>query len=110
MRAGDLRHRVLLQRAEPGQDPESGAIVDRWVDVASVWAAIEYLSARDFIAAQAAQSQVVARIVIRFRSDVVDTMRILHGTKIYAIAGVLPDKETGREYLTLPCSQGVTRG
>ena len=34
-------------------------------------------------------------------------MRIDHGGKIYNILGVLSDKESGMDYLTLPCSEVV---
>ncbi|MWK58713.1 phage head closure protein [Pseudomonas otitidis] len=111
MEAGRLRHRVAFQQLLDQQDPQSGDPVKAWV---TVWdrvpAAIEPLSARDFIAAKAAQSEVSARITIRYRPGVSSSMRILHGTKVYAIAGVLPDPKSGREYLTLPVSEGVRDG
>jgi head-tail adaptor len=53
------------------------------------------------------QSQVSARITIRQRSGITAAMRVVHGSKVYQIEGVLPDKESGLEYLTLPCSEGV---
>ena len=37
-------------------------------------------------------------------------MRVVHGSKVYNIAGVLPDAGSGREYLTLACSEGVNDG
>jgi SPP1 family predicted phage head-tail adaptor len=110
MRAGDLRHRVELQRAVFTQDPVSGEMIPAWALVAEVYASIEALSARDFIAAAAVQSRITARIVIRYRPDVDATMRILHRTKIYKIEGVLADPKSGIDYLTLPCSEGVNDG
>lgn len=104
-----LRHRVTLQKFTQTRD-EMGAVVETWVDVATVWASIEPLSAREFIAAQSAQSEVSARIVIRYREGVMAKMRILHGSRIYNIEGVLPDPRSGREYLTLPVSEGVNDG
>ncbi len=77
---------------------------------ARVWAGIEPLSARDFIAAQAVQSEVTARIVIRYREGVTAAMRIKHAGRLYTIHGVLPDAKSGREYLTLPVSEGVNDG
>jgi SPP1 family predicted phage head-tail adaptor len=110
MRAGKLRHHVTLQRAEYSQDPESGEVLASWVDVDKVWAAVEPLSAREFIAAAAGQSEVAARIVIRYRPGVTSAMRMLHRGKVYNIQGVLADMESGRDYLTLPCSEGVNDG
>lgn len=110
MRAGHLRHRVTLQRPGLSQDPQTGEPVPGWQDVALVWASIEPLSAREFIAAQAGQSEITARIVIRHRAGVLPTMRVVHGGKVYNIHGVLPDMRSGREYLTLPVSEGVSDG
>ena len=74
--------------------------------------AIEPLSARAFIAAQAAQSEVTGQLVMRYRPSlqVDSTMRIRHGGKIYNIEGVLPDNESGREHITLPYSEGLNDG
>lgn len=112
--AGRLRHRVKIQSKTETQD-SNGDIEISWATVASVWAAIEPLSAREFIAASANQSQVVARIIIRYREDVTALMRIVHSRPgksdvIYGIAGVLPDMDSGLEWLTLPVTTGVNDG
>lgn len=104
--AGKLRHRVTLQRLLRYIDT-AGDTAEDWTTFATVWAAIEPLSAREFVGSQAMQSQVALRVTIRYLDGVVATMRLLHGAKVYVIEGVLPDKESGLEYLTLPCSQGV---
>ncbi len=105
-----LRHPVELQSKQQTQDAMTGEMVASWSKVATLWAAVEPLSAREFIAAQAGQSQVTARIVIRYRADVDATMRIVCRGKIYNIHGVLPDMDSGLEYLTLPVSEGVNDG
>jgi len=111
MRAGDLRHRIQFQRLVVGVDPETQEpLPETWVDVASVWAAIEPLSGREFIAAKAVQSEVVGRIIIRKRSDIKAAMRGLYRGQVYNIQGVLPDPKSGLDYLTLPYSEGVNDG
>jgi SPP1 family predicted phage head-tail adaptor len=113
MSASKLRHRIAIQSRVNVQDPVTGEITPTWTTVAgmeSVPAAIEPLSARDFIAAQAAQSEIVARITIRYRDGLNASMRILHKGKIYNPAGWLPDADSGLEYLTAPVSQGVNNG
>jgi len=110
MRAGKLRHKVTIQAPGLTQDPVTGEMLPGWTDLASVWASIEPLSARDFIAAQANQSEITARIVIRYREGILPTMRILHRGKVYAIQGALPDAHSGLEYITLPVSEGVSDG
>lgn len=108
--AGKLRHRITIQAPGLTQDPVTGEMLPGWTEFASVWASIEPLSARDFIAAQSGQSEISARIVIRYRPGVLPTMRIIHRSKVYAIQGVLPDADSGLEYLTLPVSEGVKDG
>ncbi|WP_420492557.1 phage head closure protein [Azorhizophilus paspali] len=111
MAAGRLRHRVDIQARQQTQDPFTGEIIDNWVTIwPSVPAAVEPLSAREFIAAQAVQSEVSARITIRYRDGLDASMRIVHRGKIYNPAGWLSDKESGLEYLSAPVSQGVNQG
>lgn len=106
--AGKLRHRVSIQEQTWALD-SNGARVLTWVQVAEVWAAVEPLSARESIQSAATQSRVVARITIRTR-DISPTMRIIHRGQAYNIHGVLPDKNSGLEYLTLPVEVGVNDG
>lgn len=110
MQAGKLRHRVTIQGPVMVQNSETGAVNKTWLDVATVWAEVSPLSAREFIAAQASQGEITTRITIRFRTGITRKHRILFRGGIYNIEGVLPDPVSGREYLTLPCSEGLNDG
>lgn len=110
MQAGRLRHRVLLQRTVKAQSPVTGGITEIWVDVATIRAEIVPSSAREFVAAMATQNEVTTRITVRYRTEISNKDRIVFRGKIYNIEGVLPDAVSGREYLTLPCSEGVNDG
>ncbi|MNL44188.1 Phage head-tail joining protein [compost metagenome] len=94
------------------QDDETGEVLDGWVTLwDKVPASVEPLSARDLIAAQAGQSEVSARMVIRYRAGVLPSMRILHRGNVYNIQGPpLPDPDSGLEYLTLLVAAGVNDG
>lgn len=87
----------------------SGARTLTWQPVAEVWAAVEPLSAKEFIQSAATQSRVVARITIRARA-IDASMRILFRGQAYNIHGVLPDKDSGLEYITMPVEVGVNDG
>jgi SPP1 family predicted phage head-tail adaptor len=113
--AGRLRHRVKIQRRVDEQNETTGEMSVTWQNVAPVWAAIEPLSAREFIQSQSTQAQIVARVVIRYRDGIDASMRLVHSRTgrpdvIYNIHGVLPDLDSGLDYLTLPCSAGVNDG
>lgn len=109
--SGGLRHRVDIQTRTDVQDATTGEVVPTWANLyASVPAKIEPLSVNAFIQSQSEQSGIVARITIRYRSGLTGNMRILHNGVVYNPAGFLPDKESGQEYLTAPCSLGVNEG
>ena len=108
--AGNLRHRVTLQQQQMTVDPVTNEPITVWADVAELWAHVEPLSVREFIASAAGQSELTARITIRYRSDVNANMRFLHRGKVYNVHGAQADKESGLEYLTLPVSEGVNNG
>lgn len=109
LQAGKLRHKVVIQSPVETQDTATGAMEVIWVNDASVWAAIEPISGREFIASQSEQSKVTARITIRYRSGITSKMRLYHEAqnKYYNIEAILSDKDSGLEYLTLPVSEGV---
>lgn len=121
--SGRLCHQVRIERrtatldssGEVQQDETTGQVFYDWEEVATVWAAIEPLSAREFSASQADQSQIVARIVMRYRDDVDGAVRLVHVRTgrpdvIYNPTGFLPDKESGLEYMTAPVTSGVNSG
>jgi SPP1 family predicted phage head-tail adaptor len=101
-----LNKRVTIQQRTTGED-DFGQPVETWADLASVWAAIEDMSGKQYFVAQAAQNPVQTRITIRHRVGVVPTMRVLHGLDIYDIQAVLG--QDGRT-LDLMCAKGFTDG
>ena len=107
--AGKLRHRVQIQRQVVAQN-SSGDVTVTWATLATVWASIEPLSAREFVQSASDQNKIVARVTVRYRSGIEPSMRVAHGQKLYNITGVLADKDSGLEYLTLPVSAGVNDG
>lgn len=114
--AGRLRHRVMIQERVETQDQSTGEITYVWQNLTPKKLAAEVApsSAREFIASAALQSEIIARIVIRWRPDVTAKMRVLHTVRgvdrYYNIEGVLADPKSGVEWLTLPCSEGVNDG
>lgn len=109
--SGRLKHRVDFERRQQVQDPDSGAITVKWEKVyRDVPAEVKALSTREFIAAQAAQSEVTKRIIVRRLPGLNAAMRIVHGEEIYNPHGFLEDPDSGVEYFTIPVSAGVNDG
>lgn len=103
MRAGELRHRVTIQQKTVTSDPE-GMIVETWVDVATVWAAVEPLRGREYIQAAAVTPEVTARVRIRYRPGIEPAMRVVHGGTVCDIQSVI-DVGGRRRELELMCRE-----
>lgn len=108
--AGKLRHKVTVEQLVININSYGEQDPAQWVPFAEVWAAIEPLSGREFLAASQTQSSVTCRITIRALEGLLPSMRISHRGKVYNIAAILTDPVSGREYFTLPCSEGANEG
>jgi len=103
MLAHRLRHRVQIHSLTVSIDSDTGAQTETWGVVdGSVPAEILPLNGRELIAAQAIQSAINSKIIIRHRSDLTESMRLVNDSIIYDIKAILPDP-TLRRYLVLMC-------
>lgn len=114
--AGRFRHEVIIEyfdyaRDSDGeviQDPGTGETEQNWYQFSRVYAAIEPMKAKDFIAAQAQQSEISANIILRFIDGLRLDMRFRHvrggslSDVIYEPRGFLNDMNSGIEYIVIP--------
>lgn len=105
LKAGALRHRIELHERGSTQDPDTGEVTDGWPLFAEVWANVRPLSVREFIAAGTETSKIQVMVQLRYLAGVKPSMRVRHGDRLYQVEGVLPDPISGREWLTLACSE-----
>jgi len=111
--AGRLIHRVELQAKNVSRDAMGGEVVT-WTKQSSaaadgLWAArVEALSGRSLIAAQQAQSEVTARILMRNNPAVQADWRVLYGADVYAIHAIIPDADGVG--MNLQCAKGLLDG
>lgn len=107
-RAGQMRHRLEIQQKVSDRDG-AGQPVESWQTVTGFEAepaSIEFLSGRDYIAADARQSEVTARIQMNYRPGVVAGMRAISSDgRVFRIHAVLPDPKMSR-WQTLMVSEG----
>jgi SPP1 family predicted phage head-tail adaptor len=103
MRPEKLRNRIVVQRADDGQD-SIGQPVTTWSDVATLWADIR--RPRGLAATKADAPASITKVSIRiwYRRGIVAGMRVVHSSSAttYSILAVLPDEE-GKEFLDLVC-------
>ena len=110
MRAGQLRHLIVVEQRTQTQDtfggqPETGATLT------SVWADINPLSGREREAAQVINVDISHEITIRYRSIFADprvmaAYRLRYGTRLFNIHASFVVDEHNRE-MTLLASEGM---
>jgi SPP1 family predicted phage head-tail adaptor len=105
MRAGELRHRVELQRATITRDPMGGE-VKTWAQLGIHWASVEPLTGQETFAAQQEGAKVDVRIRLRYEPGIVPTLRVRHGARIYDVTAVL-DLEGRHRELHLMATEAV---
>ena len=100
MKAGQLDQRVTVERFSRTED-ELGQPIESWAPLFTCWAAVEPLTGREYIAAQAAVSEVTARIRMRFRPWMTAEDRVIHGGKTYNIVSVIDVRSENREVVLM---------
>jgi SPP1 family predicted phage head-tail adaptor len=114
MRAGSLRHRLVIQAKTLGSPSKTstGASNYSWTTLMTVYGALEPLSGRRLESAQASWPQATVEALVRYRSEILDAdtnktpLRISYGGRFFPIGKVLNVQERNRE-LRLLCSQGA---
>lgn len=102
MKAGQLDQRVTVERLSGGVDELGQPLPDTWAPLFTCWAAVEPLAGREYIAAQAAVSEVTAKIRMRFRPWMTAEDRVIHKGTVYQIQSVIDVRSENRE-LHLMC-------
>lgn len=87
MKAGDLRHPLVLMRPDTTVNAQ-GRPVKVWRDQATVWAAKADVSGREFYEAQAYHAEDTVTWTLRWRDDVTPEWRVRHGSQTYEIIEV----------------------
>lgn len=101
MRAGTLRHRVLIEQLVAGSPAQNagGEPEESWTEFASRYAAVEPMKGRELLAAQQINSEVTTLIRMRSLQGVTPKMRAVYATRNYDILSVANVDERGRETL-----------
>ena len=100
MKAGALDQRIVIERLVEGYD-ELGQPINDWLPIITTWAAVEPLVGREFIAAQAAVSEITARVRLRYRPGITAADRIVHDGTTYGITSVADVHSSRRELVLM---------
>lgn len=101
MRAGKLRHKVIIERATLTQDDYGGAVYN-WSTVGTFPASVEPINGREFFTVHMALSEVTTRIRMRYLEGLTITDRINYRGTIYNIVSVI-NPDLRNEELVLMC-------
>lgn len=86
---GDLRHRITFQKYSDIQDDYGEIVKKDWIDVITVRASINPITAKEFFAAEKTNSEVSHKINMRYiRSHkITPDMRIKFGERFFQLIG-----------------------
>lgn len=84
MNVGNLNKRIIIQKLTNTVN-ENGFNEEVWATHKTVWSSVSNLFGREFFEAKAVQSEKTIKFIIRYMSDIDETMRILFQGKQYNI-------------------------
>lgn len=100
MNPGHLDQRVTIERLVETVD-RYGDSTNEWTAQATVWAAVEPLVGREYMAALQVQSDVSTRVRMRYRPGVTAADRLVHEGRVYAIESVIDVRSARRELVLM---------
>ena len=101
MNAGALDQRIVIERRTGATNDWGEPLPDDWTALCTVWASVEPLVGREFLAAQAVQSDVSTRVRMRYRPGVTAGDRLSHEGRIYNIESVVDVRSARRELVLM---------
>jgi SPP1 family predicted phage head-tail adaptor len=105
---GTLTDRIQLMRKITTSEPEGGEVAV-YSPIATVWARVKQLAARQSFAEDARGQGISHSVALRFRSDLKPGDRVVYRGRNLEIGGVA-DINGRRAYLSLQCSERVVTG
>lgn len=106
MNPGELRHRITFQEKSKQQN-EYGEEIDSWVNVKTVWASVNPMSAKEFFAAEKTSSEVTHKIFMRYIPDlkITSDMRIKFKDRTFELVGPPINYKEKNAELQLLCKE-----
>lgn len=101
-----MRHRVTLRKKEIAEDALKQQS-EAWTDIATVWAAIEPLSGREYFAASQENTEVTTRITIRYLPGITTDLRVVFGGRVFEVLSAIDPGERNIS-LILMCKEALT--
>ena len=90
MNVGKLDRRLIFQSATPA----AGEGMVTYTNAFTVWAAIKPLVGTRRYIAQQLDSSIAGTVIVRYRSDIMTSMRMIYGTRILEIISIRNPNES----------------
>jgi SPP1 family predicted phage head-tail adaptor len=87
MKAGDLRHRIVIQRLDTFNT--LGEVTDNWTTYVTVWANVAPLKGREYFDSAMQEAEVDSRITMRYLPGIKPQMRVVYGNQTYDVKSVI---------------------
>lgn len=97
VRSGDLRHRVVIERATLTADSD-GDMVPDWSPIATRWASVKPLRGKELFDARKVKSNVTHGVMMRDGADATTSDRFIHKGRTLNIESVINPEERGVFY------------
>jgi SPP1 family predicted phage head-tail adaptor len=109
MRAGELRHRVILQRPG-GTNDGFGERMPAWMNVATVYATVAPLSTQERMLGGQLKADTTHTVTIRYSTEIAaidGSWRVLYGARVLVLNGAPINVDERNITLELPCVEGL---
>lgn len=107
MRAGDLRHALVIEQQQEARDG-FGAVVVTWVAFATVSGSFDVRSGAEVFIAGQQRARSVAEATIRYLPELTSKMRVMFDGAPWNIVHIQPDAKKAMQVLTL--EEGLSDG
>jgi len=95
----DLNRKITFRQSQITQDPNTGEMTETWSDYVSVFARVDPMIGREYLAAAAIQSEPMTKFTMRYLGDIDTTMRIAFDGDEYDITSIQNIRSGNRETL-----------
>jgi len=98
IKAGQLRHRVQIQRNTSTTANSYGQVLPNWETIATRWASIEYVRGNEYDYSREMQGRNILTVKLRY-TDLTIKDRFLFGSRVLEIASIDNTNERNKELL-----------
>ena len=105
VRAGKLRHKIIVQSFTVSQDTY-GEADKTWSTHKTVWADVQPISGREYFNAKQHTSEISHKVITRHDSTITPKMRVYYDSRYFDIESVINEGERDKQ-TTLMCREVV---